>query len=269
MPPDAHGSEGSGLDVSAVSRFGARMIEILGLVGSPVGVRLLPPHADAPAGATALEHHRYCQAVMKARRAASVVLDGEGLSCPAAAAAFGFRPLPAQLASGKGLVGFGIVADPAVGRRIFEAMPKLPPGRVGLLHLFPLDRAEHLPDVVVLEDEIEKRMWVVLAYLHATGGERVQGTTAVLQAVCADSTIVPLTEQRLNFGYGCYGCREASDIGPNETVVGFPASLLAPIATHLEFLNEKAIPASRSKRALAALERRSAAVNQPRKEDGP
>ena len=268
MHGEKSGSEDAAPNMSAMRGLGTRLVEILGLVGSPVGVRLLAPGADAPAGAAALKHHRYCQAIMKARRGANVSLDAEGLSCPAAAAAFGFRPLPAQLASGKGLVGFGIVADPAVGRRIFEAMPKLAPGRVGLLHLFPLDRAEHVPDIVVLEDETEKLMWVVLAYLNATGGERVQGTTAVLQAVCADSTIVPLTEQRLNFGYGCYGCREASDIGPNETVIGFPASLLAPIATHLEFLNEKAISA-RSKRALAALERTSVAGGQPQKEDGP
>jgi uncharacterized protein (DUF169 family) len=239
------------------------MIDILGLVGSPVGVRLLAPGAEAPVGATALTHHRYCQAVMEARRGAHVVLDAKGLSCPAAAAVFGFRPLPAQLASGKGLVGFGIVADPAVGRRIFEAMPKLEPGRVAILHLFPLDGAAHVPDIVILEDEIEKLMWVVLANLHATGGERVHGATAVLQAVCADSTIVPFMEQRLNFGYGCYGCREATDIGPNETVVGFPSSLLAPIGEHLEFLNEKAIPASRSKRALAALERAHAHLALP------
>jgi uncharacterized protein (DUF169 family) len=246
----------SELPVSEIKRIAAQMIAILGLKGSPVGVRVLPPGTPYPDAAERLVQHRYCQAVMKARHGSNVVLDAEGISCPAAAAAFGFRPLPAQLRSGKGLVGFGIVSDPVVGKKIFDDMPKLEPGSVGALHLFPLDQAEQLPDIIVLEDAIESLMWIVLAYLHATGGERVRGTTAVLQAVCADSTIIPLVEQRLNFGYGCYGCREATDIGPNETVLGFPLSLLSPIFAHLEFLNEKAIPASRSKRALAALEQR-------------
>jgi hypothetical protein len=74
-----------------------------------------------------------------------------GIACPAAAAAFGFRPLPDGLKSGKGLVGFGIVADEAVGRRMFETMPALAPGQVSRLHLFPLDQAEHTPDVIVVE----------------------------------------------------------------------------------------------------------------------
>ena len=224
MQGEKSGGEDAAPNMSAMRGLGTRLVAILGLAGSPVGVRLLAPGADPPTGAAALKHHRYCQAIMKARRGATLpgrgraLLPGRccGLRLPAAPSATRLR---------ERAVGFGHRADPAVGRRIFEAMPKLAPGRVGLLHLFPLDRAEHVPDIVVLEDETEKLMWVVLAYLNATGGERVQGTTAVLQAVCADSTIVPLTEQRLNFGYGCYGCREASDIGPNETVIGFPASL--------------------------------------------
>jgi len=34
-------------------------------------------------------------------------------------------------------------------------------------------------------------MWLMLAYLHAAGGERISRTTAVLQGVCADSSIIP------------------------------------------------------------------------------
>jgi uncharacterized protein (DUF169 family) len=190
---------------------------------------------------------------MRARHGESVLLDARGIACPAAAAAFGFRPLPEGLRSGKGLVGFGIVSDPAVGQRMFEGMSTLAPGRVAALHLFPLDRAGHAPDIVVVEDEVEKLMWLALASLHATGGARVQSSTAVLQATCVDATILPYLEQRMNLSYGCYGCRDATDIGRGEAVLGFPAALLPGIASHVEFLAKKAIPASRSKGAWAAL----------------
>lgn len=253
---EALGVSPSELTPERVRELGGKMITILGLAGSPVGVRLMFDESELPSGAHALKYHRYCQAVMKARRGEHVTLDNEGLSCPAAAAAFGFRPLPAQLKSGKGLVGFGIVADPEVGKKIFDNMPHLDPGTLKLLDVFPLEKAESVPDIVVVEDAVETLMWLTLAYLHATGGERVSGTTAILQAVCADSTIIPYIQQRLNFGYGCYGCREATDIGPNETVVGFPVSFLEAIVKHLEFLHEKAMIVSRSKRALAALQRR-------------
>jgi len=97
-------------DTRDIRVWGARMRDILGLSVAPVGVRFLTD-GKQPNEAQALRQHRYCQALMRARRGESVLLDGEGIACPAAAAAFGFRPLPAGLQSGKGLVGFGIVAD--------------------------------------------------------------------------------------------------------------------------------------------------------------
>ena len=229
------------------------MISTLEMSSSPVGVRFLSKDDPQPEEAQRLRGHRFCQALMKARRGGSVLLDGAGISCPAAAAAFGFRPLPDQLKSGKGLVGFGIVSDEAVGKKMFEGMTVLEPGRVSALHLFPLDKAECVPDVIVVEAEVEKLMWIALAYLHAKGGQRVRASTAILQATCVDATIIPYVEQRLNFGYGCYGCRDATDLGPDEAVLGFPASDLAGVVEHLRFLSEKAIPNSRQKRAFAAL----------------
>ena len=240
-----------------IAWYGEQLKTLVGLSSSAVGVRFLADDVQ-PHGARVLKQHRYCQALIRARRGESVLLDREGIACPAAAAAFGFRPLPAGLQAGKALVGFGIVADEAVGRRMFEAMPRLEPGQIQSLHLFPLERAGDTPDVVVVEDEVEKLMWITLAYMHTTGGERVQSSTAVLQATCVDSTIIPYLEGRLNLGYGCYGCRDTTDLGANETVLGFPGASLPAIVEHLQYLAQKAIPTSRSKRAWAALQSRGA-----------
>jgi uncharacterized protein (DUF169 family) len=163
------------------------------------------------------------------------------------------------LKSGKGLIGFGIVCHEAVGKRMFEGMPRLRAGQISSIYLFPLNKTIQAPEIVVVEDEVEKLMWIALSSLHTKGGTRVQASTAVLQATCVDSTVIPYLENRLNIGYGCYGCRDATDIGPNETVLGFPAAMLEKIVEHLEFLASKAIPTSRSKRAFAALEKRTAA----------
>jgi uncharacterized protein (DUF169 family) len=247
----------SKIELNQIQEYGARMISILGLHSQPVGVRLLTEQHQAPKVASLLDQHRYCQALMKARHGANVLLGEENLSCPAAASVFGFRPLPEGLRSGKGLVGFGIVADEAVGKKMFQGMPKLSPGQIKWLHLFPLTQAMEPPDVVVVEDEAESLMWIALASLHARGGERVQGSTAVLQATCVDSTIIPFLEKRLNYSYGCYGCRDATDMEKNEAVLGFPGELLEGIVRHLEFLNGKAIPNSRSKNAWQALRKRS------------
>ncbi|MGB9700876.1 MAG: DUF169 domain-containing protein [Thermodesulfobacteriota bacterium] len=243
------------LEWKQIREYGMRMVSILGLSSSPVGVRFLSNDGKVSEETERLLQHRYCQAVMKARRGGDVLLDGEGISCPAAAAAFGFRPLPQSLQSGQGLIGFGIVSDKAIGKQMFIEMPRLDPGKITKIHLFPLEKAQFVPDLVVVEDEVEKLMWIVLSYLHANGGRRVPSSTAVLQATCVDSTLIPLLKDRLNFGYGCYGCRDATDIGNNETLLGFPIRFLAPIMEHLEFLARKAIPTSRSKKAWHALQK--------------
>lgn len=240
-------------DPLALRAMSERMQAILGLAAPAVGVRFLSAEGEYPGGVEHLHGYRYCQALMEARHGRPVLLDGAGIACPAAAAAFGFRPLPDNLQNGRGLVGFGIVADEAVGRRMFERMTTLPPGQVAQLHLFPLDQASALPDVIVVEDEVEKLMWLNLAYLHATGGERIVSSTAVLQATCVDATIIPFLGGRLNFSLGCYGCRDATDLGSNETVVGFPAAVLPAMVDHLEYLHQKALPTARGKRAWAVL----------------
>lgn len=76
-----------------IASYGEQLKTLIGLSSSAVGVRFLTDGAPAN-GARLLKQHRYCQALMRARRGESVLLNGSGIACPAAAAAFGFRPLP-------------------------------------------------------------------------------------------------------------------------------------------------------------------------------
>ncbi|RXE55719.1 hypothetical protein ABH15_05635 [Methanoculleus taiwanensis] len=238
--------------IEDIQKMGTAMKELLGLSGSPVGVRIVKRN-DEIAEAEPAGGHRFCQALMRGRRGDHVVVTAETIACPAAARAFGFKPLPEALKSGKGLVGFGITAEESVGQQMFAGMTTCKPGEIVQLDVFPLDAAGSEPDIVVVEDEVEKLMWIVLAYMHARGGERVSGSTAVLQATCVDATIIPYLEDRLNYGFGCYGCRDATDMAGGEAILGFPAHYLPGIVRHLEYLNRKALPHSRGKHALAAL----------------
>jgi uncharacterized protein (DUF169 family) len=141
---------------------------------------------------------------------------------------------------------------------MFEGMTILPQGKLKALYLFPLETATLEPDIVVVEDETEKLMWFALANLNVKGGQRVDSSTAILQATCVDATLIPFVEQKFNMSMGCYGCRDATDICPNETVLGFPFKDFKAIVKSLEFLNQKAIPNSRGKNALAMLKRKEA-----------
>jgi uncharacterized protein (DUF169 family) len=228
-----------------------KLKEVLGLETEPVAVFLLRPGAETPLDRfAAVTGHRYCQLLMRARRGESLRLMPEGLACPAAASAFGFKPLPEGLATGKGLCGFGIVAEADTGKAMFEGMTRLPPGSAGGLAACPLGEAPSLPDVVVVEGPPEPLMWIVLADLNVGGGRRRRGDTAVLQATCVDATVIPHVEQRLNFSLGCYGCREATDMDAHETILGFPGAALTALVGALEKLNDKAVGRSRAKAAL-------------------
>ena len=232
--------------------------QILGLSTSMVGVKFIFSENEIPSRVEKLNGHRYCQALMKARHGTHVLLDAEGIACPAAAAAFGFKPLPDGLKTGKGLVGFGIVNKDSTGKAMFEGMTTLPQGKLNALYLFPLETANIEPDIVVVEDETEKLMWFALANLNVKGGHRVESSTAILQATCVDATTIPYLQQKFNMSMGCYGCRDATDICPNETVLGFPFKDFQTIAESVEFLNQKAIGNSRGKNALAILKRKEA-----------
>jgi uncharacterized protein (DUF169 family) len=226
-----------------------RILEITDLDFEPVAVYLVAPGASSKSFDSwkRLERHRYCQMLMRARKGDCVTLAPSETACPAAASAFGFRPLPDNLASGKGLVGFGIVQSPSTGKTMFDGMTRLEAGSVEFIAACPLSLAPGIPDLVVVEGATESLMWLLLAEVNRTGGKRQQGSTAVLQATCVDATVIPMLEQRMNFSLGCYGCREATDLESSEAVLGFPGAQLPEIVTALTQLAEKAIPRSRGK----------------------
>ena len=245
------------MNITQLKESAKRFKENIELGAYPVGVKFIfDDKKDIPDLATKLTRHRYCQALMKARRGEHARLDKEGLSCPAASAAFGFKPLPDGLKNGKGLVGFGITKDENTGIEMFGGMTVLNPGELKELYLFPLETATIEPDIVVIEDQVEKLMWVALAYLNAKGGKRVESSTAILQAACVDATIIPYKQQKMNLSYGCYGCRDATDIEAGEAILGFPFKDFENIAEYIDYLSMKAVPCSRSKNAYSMLKKK-------------
>lgn len=244
--------------MNAVSRSQAakRLTEILGLERAPVAVRFIPQGEDLPSGFVAPEGVRYCQILMKASEGERVLLTPDHIACPASASALGFKPLPEKLQNGEMLAAYGIFASPEAGQNTIRSMPRLPMGQYQAVAACPLAEAPSEPDVVVLESQPEHLMWIALASVRQTGG-RLTFSTGILQATCVDGTILPFMEQKLNASLGCYGCREATDMGEAECILGFPGQDLERIAIELEELASKALPRVRGKGVYQALVRRT------------
>lgn len=224
---------------------------VLGLRRQPVAVKFFT-HEVALAGFEKPSSRRYCQILMGATLGIKSLLAADNIACPAASWALGFAEPPATLSSGEMPFKMGIFGSPQAVQNTLRSMTRLEMGRYRMVACCPLGDAPMQPDVVVIESDVEHLMWVALAYVFETGG-RVSFDTAILQATCVDATIIPFVRSRLSASLGCYGCREATDLGEGETVLGFPCADLARIATALESLAAKAIPRVRLKPVYNAL----------------
>ncbi|NCS90349.1 MAG: hypothetical protein AUK34_03430 [Ignavibacteria bacterium CG2_30_36_16] len=227
--------------------------EAVGLEYEPVGIKFY--EKALLNGIQKAEDHRMCQLVMRARKGETLVLTKEGISCPAAAAAIGFKPLPKNLQDGSMLQGYGIFRDKEAAVKVMEDMPRLEQGKYEAVVAKPLKDWEEKPDLIVIEDEVEKLMWIALAYLNEEGG-RLNMSTSILQAVCVDSIVLPFKSQKINMSFGCYGCRDATDTKPNEAILGIPFSKLGMTIENIKYLKSKAIDRSRAKQVYQAFSKR-------------
>ncbi|RZN50548.1 hypothetical protein EF808_00805 [archaeon] len=231
-----------------------RLVELLHLSRCPVGVKFLDSkntnnYKDLLESSKRV---RYCQALMLAGKGERIVLSKDKIACPAASAAFGFAPLTEALESGKMLHTLGLFESIESSRELMAKMPRLVAGAYDAVLLSPLGCMVEDPDIVVLESQPEHLMWVALASIYTTG-ERMKFSTGVFQATCVDATVVPFRDHKLNASLGCYGCRDSTDIGKDEVLVGFPYCSTIPIIRALEQLSTKPMKRVREKTALKHL----------------
>ena len=246
-------------------QYAAILKDTVGLSSLPVCVTF---HDAIGAPGHSSNDYRLCQAVMEARKGKRVLLHRDNISCPAAAAALGLKSLPPQLQDGTMLCGYGIFRTKEASIRVMETMPRLALGQYAAVEVKPLEECQDIPHVVVLEDEVEKLMWIALAYLNEAGG-RLDFSTSILQAACVDSVVLPFLSGKINMSFGCYGCRDATDAASGEALLGFPGQKLGMVTENLTFLKSQAIDRSRAKNVYRAFAQRTAtAAPQPHAQEG-
>ncbi len=141
---------------------------------------------------------------MKAGEGNKIILTAKNLICPAAAQAFGFKSLVDKLQSGDMLKKMGLFGSKEAAHRTMEAIPRLQLGRYEGVALSVLDRIDYVPDVIVVESQVENIMWLALASYFDQGG-RLTFSSSIFQASCVDSTVVPFLAQNTNTSLGCFG----------------------------------------------------------------
>ncbi len=212
---------------------------ILDMRYSPVGARFIKDAQEMPMWAREYDVRpmRACQMLMEAKHGNRVVLTADNTACPAARTAFGFAPLPEKISSGKMLSSFGIFGSNEAGQHTMAAIPHLEEALQAVV-ASPLEKADFEPHVVVVEDTPEVIMWLLLADIHREGGRHTL-STSVIQACCIDVTSYVYSTGATNASFGCYGCREASDLKEDEAMIGVPYEKWSSIVEAIQAMNEK------------------------------
>jgi len=220
----------------------------LGLKYEPVAISLIKKGDALPEGYERPDKSiRHCQAIMRARKGESLLVQADRQACPVGASSLGLVPVPEKVASGEFHYGMGMYGGQDSARSTIEQRPSLEEGSTEATAVAPLSKARLRPDVVVVTGTPEQVFWILPAASTFSLGGRVTVDMGAVQASCADSTVIPYLTGNVNISLGCFGCRKTTDIAPEEMLVGIPWAKMAEIVAAVEKMAAGPIPKSREK----------------------
>lgn len=222
------------------------IMQSLGLRWQPVAVSLIDKDELLPDVPMPPENLRFCQAMMAARRGASILMPPYRHSCPDGTSIFGMTGVPEKLATGEIYVLFHKVVNAEAAARMVAERPTLPPKSRRATYVAPLAKTVREPEVVVFTGTPEQMMWLSMSMSYYTG-HRHDFHASGFNSMCVEAVLLPLTNDEPNITFGCYGCRAATDIGEDMMFMGVPTHLLPMVAQGAAELAKKAIPDSRNK----------------------
>lgn len=222
------------------------IMQSLGLRWQPVAVSLIDKDELLPDVPMPPENLRFCQAMMAARRGASILMPPHRHSCPDGTSIFGMAGVPEKLATGEIYVLFHKVVNAEAAACMVAERPTLPPKSRRATYVAPLAKTVREPEVVVFTGTPEQMMWLSMSMSYYTG-HRHDFHASGFNSMCVEAVLLPLTNDEPNITFGCYGCRAATDIGEDMMFMGVPTHLLPMIAQGAAELAKKAIPDSRNK----------------------
>jgi uncharacterized protein (DUF169 family) len=225
--------------IMSYETLGKELIELLGLRGSPVAVKLVKTHSDIPPGYQKVnEKHRHCQLVQDTRLKGMTgyATQAEHL-CKGGAAVMGIEPSPDLVADGTTYQKLGNFKTIDGAVETVHAVPKLDDSYYASVYA-PLEKATFEPDVVVIVATPRQALRLSQAYLHSSGG-RIASDYSGIQSLCADAVVAVKQRGVPNMTLGCNGSRKYSGIAEDEVILGFPPKDLGAMVEALKIFKQK------------------------------
>lgn len=215
------------------------LIQLLGLKGSPVAVKLVKTPDDIPEGYEKIpETKRHCEFIQNTRlKGDTGYATAEEHMCKGGAGVMGIGQLPPTVADGTMYHKLGNFKTPEGALDTVEAIPKSSEEHYASLYA-PLETANFEPDVVVMVLNPKQALRVSQAYLNAKGG-RISSDYSGIQSLCADAVVAVKERGVPNMTLGCNGSRGYAGVGDEELVIGIPPENLKDILGALKTFQEK------------------------------
>jgi len=173
-----------------------------------------------------------CQAISIARRYGwTMAFSGADLSCPIAKAAFGFEERNDYYSSG-GLADGMYASCKEAGAAFEDALAKYDPGEYAYVVAGPLNRANFVPDTVLVYGNSAQVLRLLNAVLYKRGGS-LKGDFSG-RGDCTDIVIKGKKTGEPQVILPCYGDRIFGMTGDDEMAFTFPFGLAEEVVEGLE-----------------------------------
>jgi uncharacterized protein (DUF169 family) len=180
-----------------------------------------------------------CQAISMARRYGWVMAVGaEDLSCPLAAAVFGFKKASEFYLEGQACA--GMYTETAEGGRLSEeGVAKYAYKEFKYVLAAPLHRASFEPQVVVIYANPAQILRLLTASLWKSGGRMTSSFGGRID--CAEEIIVPQRSGKCELILPCYGDRIFAQTQDHEMAFAVPANRIEEIIAGLDGTHKSGI----------------------------
>lgn len=174
----------------------------------------------------------YCGAVRAASLGRSLKIPRGKFRCKSAERFFGIDSADPINSNGENWHRLGMYADKEIARDIRKKQKDVSGEHYGVV-VKPIEQWDHLPEVVLVFDLPYNMMRLMQGYAYLYGQPknlRIMGN----QAVCYESTTLPLTTHEINLSLLCIGTRHRAGWSKEDMAMGIPGDKFAGVVEGLE-----------------------------------
>ena len=207
--------------------------EKLNLTRLPVAIKFFNDESEIPEGIEKIDENlRHCEMVTKAADGAVFYSTAAEQKCKGGSSAMGLEPLPPKIASGEFYYNLGRFDSVETAKSVIDSIPRKDEQSLGIIYA-PLEKADFLPDVVVVITLPKYGMFITQGIVYNQGG-KMEYSCAGIQSLCADAVSAPYVSNKANATLACSGSRGYAGIVDEEIIFGLALDNLKPLMEAFE-----------------------------------